>query len=121
MINLNNPNFRILGSHESGYYPAGAEHDPDAPYNQVDPPQKEVTACCSQSLSKSVNILADYDEYNEDFIDLDYDYKQQHETPLKIIEKFKEALEKGELPKNKEYWIDECKEWINDETVVVED
>lgn len=105
----------------SNYPPMTQSQWDEAPFNVVDPPEKEVTACCSQSLSKSVNISADYDEYNEDFIDLEYDYKQQHETPLKIIEKFKEALEKGELPKNKEYWIDECKGWTNDETVVVED
>lgn len=103
-------------------YPLMSQSEWDnAPWNEVDPPEKEVTVCCSQSISKSVNILADYDDYNENFMYLDYDYNQQHETPLKIIEKFKEALEKGELPKDNQYWIDECKGWVNDETVVVED
>lgn len=103
-----------------GNLPPGSD-TADAPWNQKEPPKKEVTVCCSQSLSKSVNILADYDEYNEDFIDLEYDYKQQHTTPLEIIGEFKKALENGEIPKNKQYWIDECNGWINDETVVIED
>lgn len=105
----------------SNYPPMTQSQWDEAPFNEVDPPKKEVTVCCSQSLSKSVNILADYDDYNEDFINLNYDYNQQHLTPLEIIEEFKKALENGEIPKNKQYWIDECKGWINDETVVVED
>ena len=105
----------------SNYPPMTQSQWDEAPFNEVDPPKKEVTVCFSQSLSKSVNILADYDDYNEDFINLNYDYNQQHLTPLEIIEEFKKALEKGEIPKNKQYWIDECKGWINDETVVVED
>ena len=105
----------------SNYPPMTQSQWDEAPFNEVDPPKKEVTVCFSQSLSKSVNILADYDDYYEDFIDLKYDYNKQHLTPLEIIEEFKKALEKGEIPKNKQYWIDECKGWINDETVVVED
>ena len=30
---------------ESGYYPPGAEFDPNAPYNQVDPPEIECYDC----------------------------------------------------------------------------
>ena len=30
---------------ESGYYPPGAEFDPNAPYNQVDPPEIECKDC----------------------------------------------------------------------------
>ena len=105
----------------SNYPPMTQSQWNEASFNEVDPPKKEVTVCCSQSLSKSVNILADYDDYNENFINLNYDYNQQHLTPLEIIEEFKKALENGEIPKNKQYWIDKCKEWINDETVVVKD
>lgn len=41
---------------ESGYYPPGAEHDPNAPYNQVDTPEKEFDVSISQSLSKATTI-----------------------------------------------------------------
>lgn len=30
---------------ESGYYPPGAEFDPNAPWNQKDPPEIECTEC----------------------------------------------------------------------------
>ena len=38
----------------SGYYPAGAEHDPNAPYNQCDPPEVEVELTMSETLTKTV-------------------------------------------------------------------
>lgn len=31
--------------YESGYYPAGAEHDPDAPWNKREPTMVECAAC----------------------------------------------------------------------------
>lgn len=31
--------------YESGYYPAGAEHDPNAPWNQEDPVMVECDEC----------------------------------------------------------------------------
>ena len=46
---------------ESGYYPPGAEHDPNAPYNQVDQPEKEIEVLVSVTLSKTVKIrVSDY-------------------------------------------------------------
>ena len=42
---------------ESGYYPPGAEHDPDAPYNQSEPEEIEVEVVINQTLSKSTKIL----------------------------------------------------------------
>lgn len=44
---------------ESGYYPPGAEFDSNAPYNQVEIPEKEFTVVCSQSLSKAAVIYTD--------------------------------------------------------------
>ena len=35
-------------------YPAGAEHDPNAPYNQSDPPEVEVELTMTETLTKSV-------------------------------------------------------------------
>lgn len=46
---------------ESGYYPPGAEFDPDAPWNQEDVPEKEFEVLCSQTLSKTVIVVtSDY-------------------------------------------------------------
>ena len=65
---------------ESGYYPMGAEHDPRAPYNEVEPSEKEVEVTISITLSKTVKIkVSDYeiidsgkDEDGEYFEDVNY-------------------------------------------------
>lgn len=94
---------------ESGYYPPGAEHDPNAPYNQPgDPPEVEVNVMCSQTLSRTVTCetcdynpgYIDRDEdgpYREpdDFSDTNWDevYRSEHKTPLELIETLKEMCE----------------------------
>ena len=46
---------------ESGYYPAGAEYDPKAPWNQVEPKSKKVEVTVSITLSKTVEVeVTDY-------------------------------------------------------------
>lgn len=65
---------------ESGYYPPGAGHDPNAPWNQVDNPEREIEVTVSVTLSKTVKIkVSDYeitdsgkDEDGEYFEDIDY-------------------------------------------------
>ena len=65
---------------ESGYYPPGAEHDPNAPWNQIDNPEREIEVTVSVTLSKTVKIkVSDYeitdsgkDEDGECFKDIDY-------------------------------------------------
>lgn len=42
--------------YESGYYPLDAEHNPNAPYNQIDSDSINVDCCISCSLSKDVTI-----------------------------------------------------------------
>ena len=64
---------------ESGYYPPGAEFDPNAPYNEKELPEKEIEVTVSITLSKTVKIkVSDYTVYsNEDdsgnhFEEVDY-------------------------------------------------
>ena len=40
----------------SGYYPAGAEHDPNAPYNQSDPPEVEVELTMVETLEQTLQL-----------------------------------------------------------------
>lgn len=111
----------MLGSKADFYgnYPPGAANDLSAPYNQVDLPTKEVDVLCSQTLDKDVHLnKADYDPYEEDFVDLKDSYEEEAETPLSIINKFKKVLETGKLPTHKDYWIDQCKGWTDTETIV---
>lgn len=44
---------------ESGYYPPGAEHDINAPYNQAVLPAREVEVLVSVTLSKTVKVRVD--------------------------------------------------------------
>lgn len=65
---------------ESGYYPPGAEHDPNAPWNQVNNPEREIEVTVSITLSKTVKVrVSDYkitdsgkDEDDKCFEDIDY-------------------------------------------------
>lgn len=42
-------------------YPAGAEYDPNAPWNQVDPEPKKIEVTVSITLSKTVEVeVTDY-------------------------------------------------------------
>lgn len=146
-----------------GYgYPAGAEHDPNAPYNEVEVPEKEFEVLVSQTLSKSASIFTDnyipgasgvdYDSddeggcvaigYQEPDDTSDTDWKKEyhendHYTPLELINKFKEYLEKewdvlkdaAEANDAETRWkknnikhlIEECEGWAEDETEIVED
>lgn len=98
---------------ESGYYPPGAEHDPRAPYNEVETPEREIEVTVSVTLSKTVKIkVSDYeiidsgkDEDGEHFEDIDYS-----NCDLK-----KAVKEQITLPQ------DTCKGWdVDDYEVILE-
>ena len=125
-------------------YPPGAEHDPNAPYNQVDVPEKEFDVTCSQSLSKTVTVITnnyipgasgvDYEPDDgggycavgwhdpDDTSDTNWAdeyHDNEHYTPLQLIELFKKHLENelirmGEV-KN-ERWIKHLIEECSDWT-----
>ena len=60
---------------ESGYYPAGAEFDPRAPWNEVELPPKDVEVTISAIVSKTIKVpVGDYiidEEGNIDFSECD--------------------------------------------------
>ena len=110
---------------ESGYYPMGAEYDSSAPYNQEETPEKEFDVTCSQSLSKTVEVITnDYlpgsteVEYERepdgsyssttyagvpDTSDTDWEeayHDNDHYTPLQLIELFKRFLDDKLTGKN---------------------
>lgn len=66
---------------ESGYYPAGAEYDPKAPWNQVEPEPRKIEVTVSITLSKTVEVeVTDYiaeDDSDEDgYHGIIYDYSE---------------------------------------------
>ena len=60
---------------ESGYYPAGAEFDPKAPWNEVEQPPKDIEVTISAIVSKTIKVpVRDYtidEEGNIDFSECD--------------------------------------------------
>ncbi len=66
---------------ESGYYPAGAECDPKAPWNKIDPEPRKIEVTVSITLSKTVEVeVTDYtaeEDYDEDgYNGISYDYSE---------------------------------------------
>ena len=104
---------------ESGYFPAGAEFDPLAPYNQEDVPEKDFDITCSQSLSRTATVTTnnyipgasgvDYEPdgeggycacgWQDDDDTSDTDWSQEYDecgyyTPLQLIQLLREYVEK---------------------------
>lgn len=118
-----------------GGYPPGAEHDPRAPYNQEEPPERDFDVTVCQSLSKQTTVTSQsyYIERDEECPDViktidvnwEKEYSNQHFTPLELIEEFKKCLENetiiGMNHRYKQRLIEECSNWVEDETEVIEE
>lgn len=126
-----------------GNYPPGAINDPNAPWNEKETPEKEFEVCITQTLSKTVKVTTnDYipdggidDDghyyFDADTSDTDWKkaYKGNHYTPLELIEKFRDFLKStlqdplgGTLKyAHRIMLIEECENWIEDETEIVEE
>ena len=136
---------------ESGYYPPGAEFDPNAPWNQSDPEPIEVDVTISQSLSRSTTItVTDYiaeewedcehDEesgfYRTSGVDYDFSdsdlkgaYEEQEYTIPELLDYLKAYLitdiaecdKESGKKKKLQHILKCCEDWEVDETEVVED
>ena len=135
---------------ESGYYPLGAEHDPNAPYNQVDPPEIEFKVTATFSVDKEVTVrTSDYvteEDWDDDMgkcesIDTSDTnwiaaYQEQHESIEDLLCAFKELLDEHittmindmqchiEIDKARlkrfQYLKSECEGWVTHDFEVVE-
>ena len=110
--------------YESGYYPAGAEHDPNAPWNQSDPEpvSQDIEYSCTMRRTATVETTnyvpgtweKDEDGFGyrdgDDFSDTDWlsDFKDTYRTPKELIDLLKETakeLADGKMPnKPKSFW-----------------
>lgn len=123
----------------SNYPPMSQSQWDSAPWNQSEPPERDFDILVSQTLSKSTMITtSDYiPEYDEEdgrtYANTEYtEWKQAFNdsgcyTPLELIEEFKKWLEE-ELPtlegnklRQAKIFIEECKDWQDDETEIVEE
>lgn len=106
-----------------GNYPPGAANNPDAPWNQEDPPEKLFSITVSCSLSKDADVTStEYD--SDDRLNYPWDdYTESEYTPSEIIEFAKQCAEY--MLSNKDYkvkskyglkkMIDSCTGWNTDE------
>ena len=125
---------------ESGYYPPGAEFDPNAPYNQSEPEPIKLDVYITQVFSKPTNIeVTDYeyevDEYEKCYYTSNCDLKGATRNQVTTIEDILTELPKiyKELTTNDSGTITEyqlnrlkvlakaCEGWNLDEFEVVED
>lgn len=136
---------------ESGYYPQGAEHNPNAPYNQVEHEKVEVEVVISQTLSRSTKILiTDYiareyeniesddeggfyrtKEIEYDFSDSDLkgSYEEQEYTIPELLDYLKTYLiadiancNKDSNKKQKlQHILNCCEGWKVDETEIIKE
>lgn len=120
-------------------YPLGADNE-SAPWNQVEPPEKDFNVVISQTLSKSVvvtttnytpyvdeedgTVYAETDDTNwhEEFIECGY------YTPLDLIGEFKrllelrvEQMEDGPDRQRYNQLIEECSNWVEDDIEIFKD
>lgn len=113
---------------ESGYYPPGAEHDPNAPWNQEELTEREIEVTISVTLSKTVKIkVSDYtitdsgkDEDGDYFEDVDYsdcDLRGAVEEQIALPQDAYNYI----TPKSKKevQVISDLKEWNVDEMEVI--
>ena len=125
---------------ESGYYPPGAEFDPDAPYNQSEPEPIKLDVYITQVFSKPANIeVTDYeyevDEFEKCYYTSNCDLKGATHNQVTTIEDiltelpniYKE-LTTNDLGTITKYQLNRlkvlakaCEGWNLDEFEVVED
>lgn len=72
-----------------GDYPPGAEHDPNAPYNQKEQEPIDIDVCVSCTFSKSTTIGG-----NPEVDDLKDIYEQQEYTIPELLDEFIKILKK---------------------------
>lgn len=114
--------------HESGYYPPGAEFDPNAPWNQVDPPEEPFEVTVSITLSKTFTVNVPNPTHTEVDEDGAYtvsdrepiteeDVRNQCYLPDEVLKLIAEGKEFNSSNKLKQ----DCAGWSVDECEVIED
>lgn len=125
---------------ESGWYPPGAEFDPNAPYNEVELPDKEIEVTVSVTLSKTVKVKVndytvdegvDEDGYYRDYDFSDCDLRKAVEDQVTLPQDLAMFVERmfnqdlnlkaAGMPKYLRDSLEDCKDWNVDDYEVVEE
>ena len=75
---------------ESGWYPPGAEFDPNAPYNQVYPEEKEYSIEAVFELRRTDELWSSYYDEFDNLRDPQGEWTSMHYTPLELIAECKQ-------------------------------
>lgn len=97
---------------ESGYYPPGAEFDPNAPYNEPST-TRDATVTVSITLSKDFDITVS----NEDAATVE-DLKKDHYLPDEVLKRIANIYETPFYASKT--MIKDCTGWNVDECEVIE-
>ena len=123
---------------EKDYYPAGAYNDPNAPWNEVEYPERDFDMEVSITLTRSATITTtQYDAYVDeedghtyvetDNIDFGQEYEDQYWTIPQLLDKMRGLLDKWKPEKMEradkhlyERIMDESQGWEQEEMEVIE-
>ena len=116
---------------ESGFYPPGAEYDSNAPYNQVELPEKEIEVTISVTLSKTMKVMVDdyrieRNDYGN-FINYDFsdcDIHQAVKDQLVLPQDLAKLIDSTEvkLSRSLEKAVSDCKDWdVDDLECIIND
>ena len=110
---------------ESGYYPPGAEFDPNAPYNQMEPEEKEYKVTAMYCIRRTDEIWSTKYDEDDNLCDPQRDWCEQHYTPLELIDKCRELAEYMLEKRDDKYpehvlrnIIEDCSGWENVESEI---
>ena len=125
---------------ESGYYPPGAEFDPNAPYNEPVIPERDFEVMISQTMSRTVTVTTD--DYQPEFDEEDGNtYTNTENTDWKKVYENCDFKLQDLLSELKQYVLKDmegtgpntgkgrplkrllaaCDGWIEDEYTVIEE
>lgn len=103
---------------ESGWYPPGAKFDPNAPYNQVEPEEKEYNIEAVFELRRTDELWSSYYDEFGNLRDPQGDWTSVHYTPLELFRHCRELAERmlekrdDKYPEHVlRYIIAECDGW----------
>ena len=122
---------------DSDYYPAGAYNDPNAPYNEVELPDIEVSCEVSITLTKkdapvfTDNYIYNGDEYGDEYEVMDSyqeladKYNAQHYSLTGLLDELAKYIRgelQGDISRGRrnelERMLDDCQGWEEGDTDV---
>lgn len=70
---------------ESGYYPHGAEFDPNAPYNQVEPEEREYKVSATYCIRRTDELWSSKYDEDDNLCDPQREWESLYMTPLELF------------------------------------